>query len=141
MEIKELLEELDRLNLPKDKVAITSSGPMGIRGIREIGDLDIIVYPEVWKDLTKRYAVDKEHGIESINIGNIQVLGKGSFFTDPEYGNLKRDIDDADIIDGYRYVKLEKILKIKKMKSRDKDKRDVGLIEDYLNSDPSESAF
>jgi hypothetical protein len=128
-----LLAELEKLNIPKDKMAITSSGPIGVRNIREIGDLDIIVYPEVWEELAPKYGVIKEGGLESIEIGNIQVLGNGSWFTDPKYGDVKSDIDNADIFDGNRYVKLEKILTIKKLKSRPKDKEDVGLIEDYLS--------
>lgn len=34
MVIKLLLEELDKLNIPDDKMAITSLGPIGIRGLR-----------------------------------------------------------------------------------------------------------
>jgi len=140
MKLKVLLAELDRLNIPKDKMAITSSGPMGIRNIREIGDLDIIVLPEVWGKLSKQYEVKNVGDFESIVIGNIQILGKGSWFTDPKYGDVESDIKNADIIDGYRWVKLEKILKIKKMKNRPKDKKDVELIENYLprhdSSDP-----
>ncbi|MBU4381382.1 hypothetical protein L6255_02740 [Candidatus Parcubacteria bacterium] len=51
MKIDILLEELDKLNLPKDQYAITSSGSLAIRGIREANDLDIIVTPKVWKEL------------------------------------------------------------------------------------------
>lgn len=132
MEIKLLLEELEKLNIPKDKMAITSSGPLGIRNIRAIGDLDIIVYPEVWEYMSKKYEVTIDGEFESITIGNIQILGNGSWFTDPKYGDVKADIDNADVIDGHRYVKLEKILVIKRLKNRTKDIEDVKLIEDYL---------
>lgn len=133
MNIKLLLGELDKLNIPKDKMAITSSGPMGIRGLREIGDLDIIVYPEVWEDLSNKHEVVRDGDFESITIGNIQVLGDGSWFTDPKYGVVKEDIDNSDTIDGYRFVKLEKILTIKKLKNRPKDIEDVKLIQEYLS--------
>lgn len=134
MEITKLLEELAKLEIPKDKMAITSSGPLGIRNIREIGDLDIIVYPEIWNNLIQKYPVVKEDNFESLYIGNIQVLGEGSWFTDPNCGSVKDDIDNADLIDGNRYVKLDKILTIKRLKSRDKDIKDVKLIEKYLHS-------
>lgn len=133
MEISNLLEELEKLNIPKDKMAITSSGPLGIRNLREINDLDIIVYPEIWKVLTQKYPVLKDDNFESLYIGNIQVLGDGSWFTNPKYGSVKDDIDNADIIDGNRYVKLEKILTIKLHNNRDKDIKDVKLIKEYLN--------
>lgn len=132
MEINNLLEELEKLEIPKDKMAITSSGPLGIRNLREIGDLDIIVYPEIWNYLIQKYPIVKEGNFESLHIGNIQVLGKGSWFTDPSYGSVKDEIDNADIIDGNRYIKLDKILTIKRLKNRDKDIKDVKLIKKYL---------
>lgn len=134
MKISKLLEELEKLKIPKEKMAITSSRPLGIRNLREIGDLDIIVYPEIWNDLIQKYPVVKEDNFESLYIGNIQVLGEGSWFTDPNYGSIKDDIYNADIINGNRYVKLDKILTIKRLKNRDKDIKDVELIEKYLNS-------
>lgn len=132
MEISKLLEELEKLKIPKDKMAITSSGPLGIRSLREIEDLDIIVCPEVWNKLIQEYPITKEDNFESIYIGNIQVLGRGSWFTDPNYGSVKDDINNADIINENRYVKLDKILTIKRLKKRDKDIKDVKLIEEYL---------
>lgn len=133
MKIEELLRELDRLKLPKNKFAITSSGPLGIRNIREINDLDLIVYPELWQELSVKYPPTKEDNFESIYIGNIQILGNGSWFTNPQFGTLINQIDDADLFNSYRFVKLETILKIKKQKTRPKDIEDVRLIENYLS--------
>jgi len=59
MKIDILLAELDKLNLPDDQYAITSSGPLAIRGIREANDLDIIVTPKVWTELSKKYTNKK----------------------------------------------------------------------------------
>lgn len=133
MKIDGLLKELRALKIPRDEMAITSSGPIGIRGLREIGDLDIIVTSKIWDKLSRKYKITKEDNFESIFIGNIQVLGNGSWFTDIQYGSVEDDIKNADIIDNNRYVKLEKILMIKKMKDRQKDIDDVKLIEKHLN--------
>lgn len=132
MKIQDLLIELEKLNLPKDKFAITSSGPMGIRNIREINDLDIIVYPDLWQDLSTKYKVVKENDLESIYIGNIQILGNGSLYTNPKFGDVISQINNADIIDKYRYVKLNTVLEVKRLMSRPKDINDVKLIEEYL---------
>ena len=45
------LDELAKLGLPKYQFAIFGSGPMGIRGLRECDDLDIIVKPDLWNKL------------------------------------------------------------------------------------------
>ena len=132
MDIKVLLSELEKLKLPNDKFAITSSGPLGIRKIREIIDLDIIVYPDLWNELSKKYKVVKENEFESIHIGNIQILGKGSWFTDPQFGDTISNINNADIIEGYRWIQLNQVLEIKRHKTRPKDIEDVQLIERYL---------
>lgn len=127
-----MISELQTLNLPPDKFAITSSGPLGVRKMREINDFDLIVYPMLWDELAKKYPVDKDGDFESIYIGNIQILGGLSYFTDPQYGSVQTQIDSADIIDGIRYVQLPTILAIKKNKTRPKDIQDVKLIERYL---------
>lgn len=133
MNIKTLLSELEKLNLPKNKFAITSSGSLAIRNIREANDLDLIVYPELWQFLSKKYKVIKEDDLETIYIGNIQILGNGSYFTDPKFGGVINQINNADIIDGFRYVKLDTITEIKKSMSRPKDLVDIKLIEKYLS--------
>ena len=132
MRIDILLAELDKLNLPKDQYAITSSGILAIRGIREANDLDIIVSPKLWEELSKKYPIKKE-GFESIETGNIQILWKGSFFTDSEIATIEEQIDTADIIQGYRFVNLNLIKKFKKIGGREKDKKDLRLIKSYEN--------
>lgn len=133
MKINDLLKEVNKLDIPKNKFAITSSGPLGIRNIREINDLDIIVYPEIWQKLSNIYPVTKENNFESIYVGNIQILGEGSWFTDSQFGKTTNQINNADLINDYKFVKLETILKIKKQKTRPKDIEDVKLITKYLS--------
>lgn len=132
MNFDTLIQELKALNLPANEFAITSSGPLGVRNLREINDLDIIVYPQLWQKLSQTYPVVLDGDFESIYLGNIQILGPGSWFTDPAFGSVEHQIDTADNIDGLRYVQLPIILEIKKLKTRTKDKKDVILIQDYL---------
>lgn len=40
---RDKFDKLTRLNLPINQYAITGSGPMGARGLKDIGDIDIIV--------------------------------------------------------------------------------------------------
>jgi hypothetical protein len=41
-------------------------------------------------------------------------------------------IRNAEIIDGVPFIKLDELIKFKKALGRDKDKKDVELIEQYL---------
>lgn len=132
MEFKLLLEELKSFNLPTDQFAVTSSGTLAVRNLREANDLDVIVSEELWQELIKNYTPAMDGEMESIDVGNIQFLHKGSWFT----GDNEKMINEADTIEGIRYVKLTEIKARKTGRDREKDIRDVKLIDEYLSSKP-----
>lgn len=133
MEIHTLLKELDHLDIPKDQYAITSSGPLAIRGIREAHDLDVIVTEDVWEQLAKHHTPQKKR-IETMQIGNIEILGEGSLFTKGSIASVAEQIETADVISGHRFVNLQLIRKFKTRLGREKDLRDITLIDNYLAS-------
>ena len=55
------------LGLPMGQFAITSSGPLGARGLRAIGDADVIVDDELWKQLDRKYGTKNEQGVTKID--------------------------------------------------------------------------
>ena len=117
------LEELEKLDLPKDQFAIFGSGPLAIRKIRKAQDLDLIVKSELWEKLVEKHTLTERGCIE---IGNIEIWNKWQPFTD-----VNILIDDADIIEGHRYVKLRHVLHWKKTLTREKDLHDIELLEAY----------
>jgi hypothetical protein len=131
MDIKLLLEELDKLNLPKDQYAIFGSGPLGIRGLVESTDLDLVLTKELFDKLRKQYPVDRDF---SIKLGNLELFDR---WTEDFNYDANVLIKTADIIQGHRFVKLEYVLEWKKQyyekRHRDKDKVHIKLIEEYLN--------
>ncbi len=125
--MEELLKELKQLNLPPEAFAIFGSGPMAVRGLKEAGDLDIIVRKDVWEELAKQYGVkDEEKG--QIVVGNIDIFCHWR----PWLDNEAELIETAEMIDGWPYVRLEHVLEWKKKFGRDKDLKDIELIEKYL---------
>lgn len=124
--MENLLEKLRKLNLPKDKFAVYGSGPLGVRGIREIKDLDLIVTSDLWKELVKKYPTKDSGEKLRIDLGGIEILAK------PIVYKAETLIQEADIIDGIRYVKLETLMELKKHMGRKKDFKDIELIKDYL---------
>jgi len=119
------LDEIKKLNLPKNKFVIFGSGPLVIRDLRKNKDIDIIVKEDLWKELIKKYKVKDNKLIE---IGNMEIFKDWK----PWFNDANKLIDDADIIEGFRFVKLKYVLKWKKEFNREKDRRDVKLIENYL---------
>ena len=124
---KELLSQLKRLNLPNEQYAVFGSGPLAIRGLRESNDIDIIVKPRLWKELIKKYPVYNKEKL-SIKVGDIEIFNNWL----PWIKDSETLIDDADIFNGIRFVKLKYVLIWKKAFGREKDKEDIRLIEDYL---------
>ncbi len=129
----ELLKRVRELNLPKDKYAIFGSGPICIRGLREFShDLDVIVINEVFDAMRndERFVLRKlENTSEYLEWNGIE-LYKDWQPGEWDIGDLIRD---AEVIEGLPFVEIEDVLKWKRISGRDKDIRDIKLIEDYLN--------
>lgn len=125
------LEELKDLNLPHGTFAIFGSGPIAIRGLRDSHDLDIIVKDHVYKKLCDAYPNQaKTSPFAFIQIGNIEIGNQ--WLNSSEH--INEMIDTAEIIDGFPFVQLHYVLAWKKQMGREKDLKDVVLIEEYINS-------
>ncbi len=129
MEFEDLLALLkviaEKENINYNDFAICGSGPMAVRGIRGPGDLDIIIRKEVFENLKEREYKVSSDGI--LRIGNLEISDKWN----PLDYDTNLLIDNADVIDGIKYVKLDYILEWKKKVGREKDKVDIELIMKY----------
>jgi tRNA A-37 threonylcarbamoyl transferase component Bud32 len=121
------LSELKKLNLPVAEYAIFGSGPLTIHGIRDSRDMDIIVKEGLWNKLIKKYPVTETYK-KFIRIGEIEIYKDW----EPWFNDVDKLINDADIFDEIRFVKLKDVMKWKKAFGREKDKEDIQLIEKYL---------
>lgn len=126
MSLSKLLHELDRLALPPDLFAVFGSGPLAVRGIRESHDLDIIVLPEAWEQLARRYHPARDAAI--FQVGNIEVCRAWL----PWIDTADHLVHEAEVINGVRFVRLETVLEWKQTARRPKDVEDVRLIQEYL---------
>jgi len=121
-----LLNEVERLKLPKGQFVIFGSGPLSIRNLRDANDIDLIVKSQLWEELSKKYSV----------MGNKLIkIGKKEIYRDwkPWFNDVNVLIDSAEIINGYCFVRLEYLLKWKKDMNRKKDIGDIKTITEFLN--------
>lgn len=132
MLFENLIAQLDKLNLPNNQYAITSSGALAVRKIREAHDIDIIVTEKLWNELAKKYSIEKGKDCDNIFIGDIQIMG--NFYIKPEEDKypVNEQINTADIIAGKRYVNLDIIKFYKQKWGRPKDFQDIKMIDEYL---------
>jgi hypothetical protein len=132
-----LFDDFRKLNLPIGQYAITSSGSMGIRNIRQIGDIDIICTKELWDKLMLSGEPFNENGIAKIRIApHIEALGNGSYYCNyfADAPSVEEQIAQSDIIDGLPFVRLESLIYFKEKIGRNKDLADIVLIRQYLKS-------
>jgi hypothetical protein len=130
--MQEFLKKLKELNLPRGKFAIFGSGPMGIRGLREIGDLDVIITEDIFNNFKQRpdFKLDKKKsGNEYLEKDGIEFYKNWH----PGDWDINKLIQEAETINDWPFVKLEEVLKWKKLKMREKDIKDIELIEEFFN--------
>lgn len=128
-----MFDDLKGVGLPIGEYLVTGSGPLGVKGIRSVNDIDIVVTRRLWAYLESKYEARIEDGLKKIAIPNtcIEVLGEGSAYYSSE-NDIKSRIEQAEIIDGFPFERLEKVINIKKQIGRKKDLADVKLIQEYL---------
>jgi hypothetical protein len=134
---EEKFNAIRELNLPLGQYAIVSSGPLGIRNLREIGDIDIIVSETLWQSIAARYGIIDKDGVIKVDFPGdiIEAFHEGSFYTKPKNPNaptIAERIDQAEIIDGLPFETLEHVLYYKRKMNREKDIKDITLIENWL---------
>lgn len=125
------------MDLPEGEYAIFGSAPMAIRGLRDSNDLDLIVKQDLWSILNEKFpesfrliqSSNWYWDYEVLQIGGIEILHTWWPLTD----KIWQIIDTADIINWFPYARLEYVLEWKKSMWRDKDKKDVDLILEYMN--------
>lgn len=132
-------EAIKKLNLPLGQYAITGSGALGIRNLREINDIDLIVTLELWKSLAATYGVTDTNSVEKITFPKeaIEAFREGSFYAAPkdeDAPTVAERIAKAEVIDGLPFESLEHVLYYKQKMGREKDLKDVQAIEEWLKS-------
>lgn len=129
---------LRKYDLPVKQYAITGSGRLGMLNLRTIGNIDIIVASELWDTLAAEYEVIDMKGVEKIVFpcGVVEAFKEGSFYMEPKDHSLPvaERIAKAELIDGLPFDSIENILYYKCKLAREKDVKDIQLIERWLKS-------
>ncbi|MFA5368526.1 MAG: hypothetical protein WC303_00775 [Candidatus Paceibacterota bacterium] len=127
MNNQKLFQIVKDLNLPLGEYAIFGSGPMGIRGIREMHDVDIIVTHKLWNDFIGKPGwevrqVDNLQGMKNYKL-NVEIWKDWWIGWD-----VDQMINESEIFDGLPFVKLEMMIEWKTLIAREKDLKDLELI-------------
>jgi hypothetical protein len=132
MNNKELFKKAKDLQLPIGQYALFGSAPLGIRNLRDCHDIDIIVTEDLWDKFKNENweIITVNDDVQKLSKDDIEIL-KNWY---PGEWNIKKLIEEAEIIDGLPFVKLEEVLKWKKLFNREKDQKDIKIIEEFLKT-------
>lgn len=140
-----LVEDIRSLNFPLGQYAVTGGAVLAVHGIRKNGDIDILVTNELYEQL-KRDGWEEKYIPAPGVCADFSVLQKGNYeaFTlrgfDSKHYNCDVDyqpdnkvlIESADFIDEVPFITLEDLRMFKIAYAREKDLRDVEMIDAHL---------
>lgn len=127
----EMFNSLRAFHLPTTDYLIIGSGSLGIRNLKTINDIDIIVTPTLWDTLSHQFGITIDGELEKITFpgGIIEVFHQRSFNNLLQVPSTSDRIAKAEIIEGLPFDSLENTLFFKRKMGREKDLNDIRLIE------------
>jgi hypothetical protein len=130
----EMITLLKKLNLPKDSYVVLIGASLCARGIRNSGDIDLLIHPSLRKILLKNGF--KEEVISGQNNvcrrfsqGKIEAFDY--FLNVGFFEEFTRVFSPVEYIEGIPFVSISDIQGIKHRFNREKDKKDLILLEQY----------
>jgi len=128
---EEYLKRIKELKLPKGKFSLFGSAPIAVRKLRDSRDIDIIVTDDVFEKYKQdpNWKYNKferdDRTVEMLEQDNIELYKDWG----PGEWDIEKLIRESEIIDDLPFVRLEEVVKWKKISGRGKDKKDIELIE------------
>lgn len=122
MKKQDIIEKLKKINIDKNKFIVLSGASMVVQGVKEeTEDIDLSTNKEYF-DIIKWK--QRESAIGTIvKYCEIFEIGYDFYYT-----------KDTIKIEGFNFLKLEKILEIKEKYKRQKDKEDIFLLKKYFKN-------
>jgi hypothetical protein len=110
-------------------------------GLRECIDIDLLVTPDVFEDLKARgwkHEVVSIEGRPRERLSHREVEAFKDYWCNGKAYGIPAMIGRAQVICGVQFISIPDFLEVKRAMGRNKDLRDIELIEAYLRSRPSE---
>ncbi|MEK7642740.1 MAG: YdcF family protein [Patescibacteria group bacterium] len=128
---QEIISKVKELNLPKGEYVVFGSAPMAMAGIREAGDIDLLVSPEVFESLRKAEwkQIEKSVNDKPLTYDCFEAHDNWDFTLYKP--TLKDLLKTATWIEDTPFASLEEVHKWKLASGRPKDLTDIELIEKF----------
>lgn len=126
------IKKLLSLKMPTKDYVVFGGGVMFAHGFYDLpSDVDVLARGKAWKK------AKEHHLLHESKLGDVVVKlfdGKVEIFKKmDDYGvDVDKMIAEADVIGGIRFAKLGEVLRIKKQMGREKDKKHMEMIREYM---------
>ncbi len=126
MSIQTLIASVKEQSFPISEYAVFGSALLGLYGLREVPNIDLIVTNKLWGKLIQEYTPNEEG---FIRFSGVKISNWWFAVTRKDIPTM---IKEAEIREGIPFVRIEEVRYYKEKLNREKDKRDIELIDQYL---------
>ncbi len=131
----DVILRIKSLKLPVGKYVVFGSSVMEVHGIRKARDIDLIVDEDLYKELQRR-GWERYWFFKRVLTCKALKKDGNEAFSNIKWKNYQVENEElfknAEIIDGVPFMQLREYLRYKRLLPREKDKKDVKLLEEYL---------
>lgn len=131
-----IIQKIKELNFPKDQYIVVGSGILDVLGIRKSDDIDIAVTKDLHQKLRQTGEWEEHERYDRIRV----FLKKDVYEIIPQLNwenyntTTEEAISSALVIEDIPFMNLEELIKFKTALGREKDFKDIELINEYLNN-------
>ena len=126
------IEQLKEIDVPPNRILIDGSGVMALYGIRQNKDLDIAIPLSDWSRILNDFPGKYEVAYRSfIKVMVLVYKNVEIHYNDWDGSRTEDTLERTEVIGGYHWHSLDTIYKWKKLANREKDIKDVQLIEKF----------
>lgn len=131
-----VIEKVKELNFPLGYYVVIGAGLLQVLGLRDTQDVDLAVTNGLFEQLrsTGKWGEREKWGKPFLFRDDIEISNKLSW--DGYTTTIEHAIETALIIDGVAFLNIEETIKFKAAMGREKDLKDIALLQAYVSSHP-----
>jgi hypothetical protein len=131
--ISDIISKVKEFNLPEGQFMVTGSAILQLLGIRQAQDIDLLVSPELFTELREKrgWHVHPKYATSLDNSDNTGGAKQSLDFMKQNY-TLEDALPLAYWHEKIPFMSLEMLVDAKTQLGREKDLRDIKLIQEYL---------
>ncbi len=131
--MSDYISRVKELNLPKGEFMVCGSAILDVLGIRKAQDVDVLVSPKLFEKLEREDGWQRHHKYTTTLEHPKGISGaKQTLDFMKENYSLEEALPLATYIEDIPFMSLDMLVNAKRQLGREKDLRDIILIEEYL---------